>query len=131
MLLHITRPGAPPNAPSLRHQRRRGRRPGAPPDARPYRCPPERGKGPASAGRGFCPRQRDLYPSTCEGSPPDYHTNFNPRPLARGDPCSANREIWVWRFQSTPPLRGRPRRITIQLLSPPFQSTPPCGGDTR
>ena len=48
-----------------------------------------------------------LYPSTlCEGSPPDYHTNFNPRPHT-GATGFTNRVAVIDEISIHAPIRGR------------------------
>ena len=47
-----------------------------------------------------------LYPSTlCEGSPPDYHTNFNPCPHT-GATFTTQSDGFTPAFQSMPPYGG-------------------------
>ena len=130
MLLHITRPGAPP-------------------DARPYLCPPERGKGPASAGRGFC-QGKKTYTHPPAKVPRRITIRISIHAPIRGRPCWDAVIRSVSEFQSTPPYGSDHCRFfyffvcSISIHAPirgrllyvlrcnglgQFQSTPPYGGD--
>ena len=98
MLLHITRPGAPP-------------------DARPYLCPPERGKGPASAGRGFC-QGKETYTHPPTKAPRRITIRISIHAPIRGRPYCSKIGAMVWLFQSTPPYGGGDvRRASLSFSS--------------